>query len=239
MGSYDNKVRIFNTMTWRIVSEFKCDQTIYSQINEQYKTKSTICYQEIAIPNKMAMDIEEEEERNDSDQEKTRYALKDIRELDLKNTKNKVNMDQIAPIGVIKCEWSHNSRFLAVVSETMNKIIWIWDMKYLVFHSILSQKQSIQSIQWNNINNKLQLAISCNNDRLYLWSKSGAVVIRVVASRFNVKRISWRPITNKINKKLSEKKRTWSTVKYHQIISKDCICLIDRNHFCCCYDLDF
>lgn len=233
IGSYDNKIRIFNTMTWRIVSEFKCDQTIYHQINERYKTKSTICYQEIVIPTK--------KDEEDVNQEKTKYALTDIRELDLnvktsyvnKMKKNKNNSDKNnSEFGVFKCEWSHNSRFLAVVSESLNKLIWIWDMKYLVFHSILSHKQSMQSIQWNNINNKLQLAISCNNDRLYLWSKSGAVVIRVVASRFNVKRMSWRPIANNINHKNNKK-------SYNNIISKDCICLIDRNHFCCCYDLDF
>ena len=75
--------------------------------------------------------------------------------------------------------------------------------------------------------------------------KSGSVVIRVVASRFNVK-ISWRPSLMNNNKendnddinsmiKMNKRKRS----KSQNIISKDCICLIDRNHFCCCYDLDF
>lgn len=246
VGSYDNKVRIFNTMTWRIVSEFRCDESVTQQVNEQYKTKSTICYQEISIPTRDNQEDEDQEAKQDEmDQEKTRYALRNIREMELKRSgnaaKKKKNMkeskaDCHSPaIGVIKCEWSHNSRFLAVVSESMDKVIWIWDMKYLVFHSILSHRESVKSIAWNNVNNKLQLAISCNNDRLYLWSKSGAVVIRVVASRFSVKKISWRPITNTVKHPISLRKRT----KYQNIISKDCICLIDRNHFCCCYDLDF
>eukprot|EP01083_Nonionella_stella_P232485 820046_1 len=63
-----------------------------------------------------------------------------------------------------------------------------------IFHSILSHKQPVRTMSWNNVNHKLQLAVSCNNDRLYLWSKSGSVVIRVVASRFNVRRVTWRPM---------------------------------------------
>eukprot|EP01084_Bolivina_argentea_P272970 464886_1 len=180
------------------------------------------------------------EEKDENCYEKTRYVLKNINNIEYHNAKNtktvrNINSDYNADlIGISKCKWSHNSRFLAIVSENMNKILWIWDMKYLVFHSILYHKQSIKSIVWNNINNKLQLAISCNNDRLYLWSKSGCVVIRVVASRFNVRRLLWRPITKHNNTHKINKKS-----KYHNIISKDCICLIDRNHFCCCYDLDF
>ena len=249
VGSYDNQIRIFNTLTWRIVSQFKCNPNIYiNNNNEKYKVKSTICYQEIIIPNQQKN--EEEQDDDDAEEmnqgEKTRYVLRDIREIKVddklttKNKNKKKEFDDIPPIGINKCVWSHDSRFLAVISENCNNLIWIWDMKYLVFHSILSHKQSIKSIEWNNINKKLQLAISCNNDRLYLWSKSGSVVIRVVASRFNVKRISWRPINqnneNEINNnQFIKKKRS----KYQNIISKDCICLIDRNHFCCCYDLDF
>eukprot|EP01083_Nonionella_stella_P102232 290652_1 len=235
IGSYDNMVRIFNTMTWRIVSEFKCNP-----VNEQYTTKSTICYQEIGITN-----VDKKGHKEEVHLDKTRYALCKIGELNMANgskakQRNIRNLDgesRVPMIGVVKCEWSHDSRFVAVISQNMDRIVWIWDMKYLVFHSILSHKQPVRTMSWNNVNHKLQLAVSCNNDRLYLWSKSGSVVIRVVASRFNVRRVTWRPMRCNDENHSPRIKRRRS--KYQSIVSKDCICLIDRNHFCCCYDLDF
>ena len=243
-----NRLRIFNTLTWRIVSEFGCGATCR---DEKYKTKSTICYQEVAL------DPEQAPTEEDGLHEKTRYVLREIGALQIGEGKGKrrspnkgsakrrrVNGtgstkgkggEQPLQIGVSKCEWSHDSRFLAVVSDANEQVIWIWDLKYLVFHSILAHRESIRAIEWNAANGKLQLAISCNNDRLYLWSKSGAVVIRVVASRFSVRRVSWRPSAGaKSNGRTKSKKS-----KYQNMVSKDCICLIDRNHFCCCYDLDF
>merc|ERR1712129_593550 len=142
-------------------------------------------------------------------------------------------------VGVSRLSWSYDSRFVAAISSSLSSVLWIWDMKYLVVHSVLAHKAPIRAIEWNSANRRLQLAISCNNDRLYLWSRSGAVVIRVVASRFSVRRISWRPspTANDVDeheKNSKEKKRISKRSKYQNLISKDCICLIDRNHFCCC-----
>jgi len=242
VGSYDDRVRIFNTMTWRIVSEFGCGS---AATDRRYKTKSTICYQEVAIPNQQ---MPEEDPLN---QDKTRYVLRDVAALEIheKGTGSKSNKKQLkgkgksggeeaVQIGVAKCEWSHDSRFLAVISDSAGRVVWIWDLKYLVFHSILAHKESIRAFAWNTVNHKLQLAISCNNDRLYLWSKSGAVVIRVVASRFNVRRLSWRPTAGGSAKQKEQSAKSKRS-RYQNLASKDCICLIDRNHFCAVYDLDF
>merc|ERR1712129_265570 len=123
----------------------------------------------------------------------------------------KSNEKEKESVGVSKVSWSHDSRFVAAISTTnsLSSVLWIWDMKYLLFHSVLAHKAPIRAIEWNSVNRRLQLAISCNNDRLYLWSRSGAVVIRVVASRFSVRRISWRPTPSANgNGKSDEKRRT-------------------------------
>merc|ERR1719187_2865626 len=215
-------------MTWRIASEFGCSPMASDE--ERYKTKATICYQEVAVA--------EQQDADGLHPDKTRYVLRDIGALEMGGkAKAQGTGQQPPPIGVSKCEWSGDSRFLAVVSDASSRVVWIWDLKYLLFHSILAHKASVRAIAWNAVGRKLQqrpsvqLAISCNNDRLYLWSKSGAVVIRVVASRFNVRRLSWRPTAGDTAKQ-KEKRSKSKKSKYQNLASKDCICLIDRNHFC-------
>jgi len=236
VGSYDDRVRVFNSLTWRIVSDFKLQPNLETSDLSQ----KVICYQEVRLNHSELKDGSEDQQQ----QQQTRYVLREAKQMEL-GKGAKTTTDANSKMGVSRVTWSHDSRFVAAISNSLSEVLWIWDMKYLVFHSLLAHKAPIRAIEWNAVNKRLQLAISCNNDRLYLWSRSGAVVIRVVASRFSVRRISWRPSANgngnakgkdaEVEMGQKRKKRS----KYQNLISKDCICLIDRNHFCCCYDLDF
>ena len=95
-------------------------------------------------------------------QEKTRYVLRDIAALEIngKGTGRKGTghngKEQAVQIGVAKCEWSHFSRFLAVVSDANGQVVWIWDLKDLVFHSIFVHKESVLAMEWNTVNHRLQ-----------------------------------------------------------------------------------
>eukprot|EP00483_Globobulimina_turgida_P013117 UN13141 len=88
IGSYDNKIRIFNTMTWRIVAE----QSLVSlaSISKKYETKSTICYQEVAV--NLNVNLKQEKKENEIYQEKTRYVLRDINNIDV-NSNNMHNIN--------------------------------------------------------------------------------------------------------------------------------------------------
>ena len=133
VGSCDNRVRVFNTMTWRIVSDFGC---VTMSNDERYETKSTICYQEVAIT-KQKQTEDEQEDEEEVQQEKTRYILQNMKSVEIhKNGKGKrrgkvmgkgtgrgMDGEQAVQIGVAKCERSHDSRFLAVISDANGQVV--------------------------------------------------------------------------------------------------------------------
>ena len=348
VGSYDDTVRVFNTMTWRIVSQFKCDKKLNENLN--YQLKSTIIYQETYDDEKEREQenakekekqkqkqekynekqkqkqlIQNEKQRQQHQQQqnygnygyksaenkensnnngknknrfgdrnligwnkkdtmkqqqqqqqkhgKTCYVLRDMpfeilckKNGNLSNSKikpfknsnnNNTNNNNKSGLlnfdigfGISQCLWSNDNRFLCVQCDKMANVLWVWDMKYLVFHSILINIDNIKQFSWNNLNNRIECAISCNNDNLYLWSKKGCVVIRTIASRFNVKRLSWKPNSFDIQNKGSNKQKKHKNSDNDNEKSNEfeyqynsaqngCIALVDRDHFCCCYDLNF
>eukprot|EP01083_Nonionella_stella_P232483 820043_1 len=100
-------------------------------------------YQEISIQNhfKCRVIVDKKGHNEEVHMDKTRYALCKIGELNMSNGSkakqtNILNLDaeaRVLMIGVVKCKWSHDSRFVAVISQNMDRIVWIWDMKYLVY----------------------------------------------------------------------------------------------------------
>ncbi|KAI9325583.1 WD40-repeat-containing domain protein [Obelidium mucronatum] len=180
VGSFDEKLRLINNMTWKPLIDLSHPTTVpYPDIP---------VYREAAASTNNMRNIV--------------VGVADIRpqiyyEL-LKPPFNvhtvKVEIDKLSPKkGVGICEFSCDGRYIASRNDNMPNTLWIWDLVNLSQVALIQQLSAIKQIAWNPMDPEL-LAISCSNSFVYLWSKErGCSAIEVPTVNFQVGQIKWCP----------------------------------------------
>lgn len=184
IGSYDEKVRILNHITWKKIAQFEHPATLDN-------TKATV-YKE--VERRPARSSEEILSQNIT----SSIAL-------FNNTRSKYEIcpppvqipvvepdpDRANPvIGVSALAFSADSRYLATKNDNMANTVWVWDMQKLRLEAVLKQTSAVRCFQWDP--RCARLALCTGNANLYMWSPGGCVAVQVrCEGQFQVSSLSW------------------------------------------------
>ncbi|CAK8694465.1 unnamed protein product [Clavelina lepadiformis] len=182
VGSYDQKVRILNHITWKSISEFSHISNIQSTnavVYSESETKPSLPRTEntlIASPPIF------------STQSKYEFLSPPIQIPSVQPDPEKPN----PKIGVGWLEFSPDNKFLATIDDSMKTAVHIWSMLKLSLYVVLLQASPIKCARWDPHTSRL--ALCTGNDKLYLWSPSGSVSVQVpISATFHVHSLKWHP----------------------------------------------
>lgn len=180
IGSYDEKLRLLNSLTWSMVSDHTHNNII--------EDKSVTMY------------VEEEQRHGSAHSTSSAanqlYPLQskyEVRDIPLQLTKLTPDPSKPEPrLGVGKLLFSSDGRYIATRDDNIPHVVWIWDVKVLGLHVVLVNQLPIIDLKWDP--RQPRLAVCCNNSRLYLWSPGGCVIANVPSDPpMNITQVSWDP----------------------------------------------
>ncbi|XP_033012325.1 WD repeat-containing protein WRAP73 isoform X2 [Lacerta agilis] len=184
IGSYDEKVRILNHVTWKKITEFEHPANIASPkiiVYKEVEKSPAVEVEKLAFPptKKMASSLFST---------KSKYEIAQV-PVSLHHVKPAV--DRANPrIGVGMLAFSSDNCFLATRNDNIPNALWIWDVQKMKLFVILEQLCPIQLFQWDP--RQSRLAICTGNSRVYLWSPAGCVSVQVpVEGDFQVTSLCW------------------------------------------------
>ncbi|CAB1329539.1 unnamed protein product [Coregonus sp. 'balchen'] len=120
IGSYDEKVRILNHITWKKVTEFDHPATINNTkavIYKEVERRPVVGSADLSIQQHITMGST------------------------LFNTQSK--------FGVSSMAFSSDNRYLATKNDNMACVVWVWDMQRLGLLAVLEQTSAVRCFQWD------------------------------------------------------------------------------------------
>ncbi|POI32618.1 hypothetical protein CIB84_003630 [Bambusicola thoracicus] len=233
IGSYDEKVRILNHVTWKKITEFEHPATVTNTKTIVYKEveKSPSETERFSFPPTRAL-----ASSVFSTQSKCRIECfvhsgllskvllfpipDDISQVPVSFQYIKPVADRANPkMGIGMLAFSPDNCFLATrngiqmissfLSDNIPNAVWIWDIQKLKLFVVLEQLCAIQSFQWDP--RQPRLAVCTGNSKVYLWSPAGCVSVQVpTEGDFQIVSLCWHP-------------------------SGDSMALLSKDNFCVCY----
>ncbi|XP_026867092.1 WD repeat-containing protein WRAP73 isoform X1 [Electrophorus electricus] len=183
IGSYDEKVRILNHITWKKLTEFEHHPTITNSKAVVFKEvekrpvipTEDLSIQQIAMESSL-FDIQSKYE---------------IPPLPVQVPVVKPDPDRANPkIGISAIAFSVDNRYLATKNDCMPQSVWVWDMQRLGPTAVLEQTAPVRFFAWDP--RRPRLALCTGNTKLYLWSPAGCVSVKVpVEGGFQVQSLFW------------------------------------------------
>ena len=192
IGSFDQKLRILNHVTWRTVAEHlhglsvesssSGNVVVYSEVESKYvggvgvKLGGSVGTQRL-VPSSLHLT-------------QSKYETLDppVPVPHIKPDPEKPN----PKLGVGAIIFSADSKYVATKNDNMPNAVWIWDVENLRLCVLLLQANPVKEFMWDPVQPRLALCTS--NNRLYLWSPAGCVSVTVpVEASFTVQRLSWHP----------------------------------------------
>mmetsp|Transcript_26839 Transcript_26839/g.43836 ORF Transcript_26839/g.43836 Transcript_26839/m.43836 type:complete len:432 (-) Transcript_26839:209-1504(-) len=170
VGSYDQKARLLNEITFKVVTE-------YSH-TEKVDDNSVVMYRESQI-NPL--------ETTDPALARSRYLLVEcpvsvpVVKLDLSKPAQKTG------VGILL--WSSDGRYLLTKNDSQPNALWIWDNTRLSLSSLLIQNSPIKCASWDPI--RPRAAICTGERKIYLWTANGCSCVDVPADKFAVNSLQW------------------------------------------------
>ena len=180
IGSYDQKVRVLNHITWKPVAEHSHPSTV--------DTASAVIYTEV------------ENKAPHSSSGTTGAAASFPQHSRYETTNLPVSIPCLKPdpekpnpkLGVGAVRFSPDCKYMATKNDSAPSAVWVWDVAGLKLAVLLLQLNAVTDFKWDPLSSRL--AVCTNNHRLYLWSPAGCVSVNVPAEpAFCVQRLSWHP----------------------------------------------
>ncbi|KAK3278435.1 hypothetical protein CYMTET_13627 [Cymbomonas tetramitiformis] len=169
VGSFDQVVRVFNHLTWKVTVEF-------SHRSNLKGPDKLVVYREV-------------EEKTEGEGTHARYT---VCALPQAVPNQKPPCDKPNPkLGVGFAAWSVDSRYLVTRNDNMPTAVWIWDMDSLELATVLLQQDPVKATVWDPVH--LRLAISTGGSRVYVWTPDGASCVHVPLPGFHAHNIAWNP----------------------------------------------
>uniref|UniRef100_H2UM70 WD repeat containing, antisense to TP73 n=1 Tax=Takifugu rubripes TaxID=31033 RepID=H2UM70_TAKRU len=183
IGSYDEKVRILNHITWKKVAQFEHPASINS-------TKAVVYKEVERRPAVGAEDLSLQTISDGSALFNTRSKY-EINPLPVQIPVVKPDQDRANPkIGVSALAFSSDSRYLATKNDNMASVVWVWDTQKMSLEAVLEQTSAVRCFQWDP--RRPRLALCTGNARLYLWTPAGCVSVQVpTEGGFQVQALNW------------------------------------------------
>uniref|UniRef100_H3D349 WD repeat containing, antisense to TP73 n=1 Tax=Tetraodon nigroviridis TaxID=99883 RepID=H3D349_TETNG len=183
IGSYDEKVRILNHITWKKVAQLEHPASINST--------NAVVYKE--VEGRAAVGAEDLSLQNVSVgsalfNTQSKY---EISPLPVQIPVVKPDPERANPkIGVSALAFSSDSRYLATKNDNMASVVWVWDTQKMSLEAVLEQTSAVRCFQWDP--RRPRLALCTGNSRLYLWTPAGCVSVQVPAEGgFQVQALNW------------------------------------------------
>ncbi|XP_040285909.1 WD repeat-containing protein WRAP73 [Bufo bufo] len=187
VGSYDEKVRILNHVTWKPIKELAHPATI--------SNPKTVVYQEVD----KCQSIEPSQltfppPRGTPNSLFTVHSKYELVEVPVTLRTIKPDTDRANPeLGIGMLAFSPDNRYLATKNDNMPCCVWIWDIQKMRLSVVLEQTSPVRSFHWDPV--QPRLAICTGNRKVYLWSPTGCVSVQVpVEGPFNVLSLAWHPL---------------------------------------------
>ncbi|NXF97259.1 WRP73 protein, partial [Eubucco bourcierii] len=184
IGSYDEKVRILNHVTWKKITEFEHPAAVVS-------TK-TVVYKEVEkCPAAEAQRLSLAPPRALPSSLLSTHTKYDISPVPASLHCVKPAADRANPkMGIGMLAFSPDNCFLASKNDNIPNAVWIWDIQKLKLFAVLEQLCPIQCFQWDP--RQPRLAVCTGNSKVYLWSPAGCVAVQVpLEADFQIVSLSW------------------------------------------------
>ncbi|XP_029012458.1 WD repeat-containing protein WRAP73 [Betta splendens] len=183
IGSYDEKVRILNHITWKKIAQFEHLGTINNTkavVYKEVERKTAVCSDDLSLHN---ITIGSTLFNTQSKYE--------ICPLPVQIPVVKPDPDRANPkIGVSFMAFSSDSHYLATRNDNMASVVWVWDMQKMSLEAVLEQTSTVRCVQWDP--RRPRLALCTANSKLYLWSPAGCVSVQVPSEGgFQVLSLNW------------------------------------------------
>ena len=219
IGSYDQKLRILNHVTWKTVAEHFHSSVVEGQAG------SMVVYSELekkpSLPPGESLGGLMTTTKGGGGIPSGRtpatfstfYQIQSKYEtLELPVTVPSVKPDPEKPnpkLGIGTIAFSPDSRYIASRNDNMPQAVWVWSVPGLKLSVLLLQASPVREFKWDPTQSRLVVCTA--NNRLYLWSPAGCVSVTVpVESSFSSQKIVWHP-------------------------DGKSLALVSGSHFCICY----
>ncbi|XP_064642876.1 WD repeat-containing protein WRAP73-like [Lineus longissimus] len=182
IGSYDQKVRILNHITWKTVAEHDHPATM--------ENNNVVAYREVEMkPNvQLEFPISQQTFSIQSKYE----VIEGLTMVPLiKPDLNKAN----PRLGVGTVSFSPDNKYMYTRNDNMPHALWIWDVMRLNLVVVLIQVNPIRCVSWDTCNTRLALCTASN--KVFMWSPAGSLSVEVPAeASFQISSLKWHPDGN-------------------------------------------
>eukprot|EP00040_Diaphanoeca_grandis_P043825 m.269198 g.269198 ORF g.269198 m.269198 type:complete len:444 (-) comp82937_c0_seq1:156-1487(-) len=178
IGSYDQKLRLLNTLTWGEIST--------SEHGDSVDDKRVVVYREVeakAVSEKIDSGF-----NSDGNATSSRY---EIQKTPFQLETTKPDPEKPFPkLGVGVIEFSPDSRFYATRNDNMSSAVWIWDVSKLRQVALLRHISGVRAMKWHPT--RVLLAMATGSGMVYFWSPNGCLCAQIPADRtFSVLDFYW------------------------------------------------
>lgn len=205
LGSFDERVRLLNKLTWQRIAELEHVTHVRPSDHPQ-----AVAYVEPPGPLSVA------DENDDDNAQPGRGGAKRppmgyvATRPPLAVPALKANADQPNPKqGIGLLQWSSAGRYLLTRNDNMPCAVWVWDAETLALHTILVQQQAVRAAAWHP--REQLLAVCSGSAKLFLWTPNGCRTVPMpTETNFKVSSMQWSP-------------------------DGETLLLLDRDRFCLCF----
>ncbi|NXH18767.1 WRP73 protein, partial [Bucco capensis] len=206
VGSYDEKVRILNHVTWKKITEFEHPATIVNTkaiVYKEVEKSPSVETERLSFPPTRAL-------ASSLFSTQSKYEISQV----------PVSLQYVKPVadranpkmGIGMMAFSPDNCFLATKNDSSPHTVWIWELQRLQLCAVLEQLGAIQAWQWEP--RRSRLAVCTGSSRVYLWAPAGCLAVQVpTEADFQITAISWHPSGDSM-----------------ALLSKDnfCVCYLER-----------
>ncbi|KAL4433385.1 hypothetical protein ABPG74_017489 [Tetrahymena malaccensis] len=173
IGSYDEKIRLLNTLTWKVITELEHKANIkeYSNAIVYREQNSTLLNAQHLV-----------------DRTTTQFV---IDESINKLPGAKQTTDKSQQSGVTDVTFSFNANYIASKSASFPNAVFIWEVSLLELRYIILLQNPVKGFLWSHNSNNL--IIYAGSNKIYFWSLDGASVCELpqYGKQFSVNKVLW------------------------------------------------
>ncbi|XP_059172852.1 WD repeat-containing protein WRAP73-like [Physella acuta] len=182
VGSYDEKIRLLNHITWKTVATLSHPEIIDGKnivVYKESETRTPSAPDDLSRSTTAALF---------TPQSKYEVAACPVQVPVTKPAPNKAN----PKIGIGSLAFSHDNKYMFSRNDNMPCVLWIWDVRRLGLCAVLIQANPIKSVSWDP--SRPRLALSTANNKLFMWSSNGSLSVEIpVEGTFMIHHLLWHP----------------------------------------------
>ncbi|KXJ16324.1 WD repeat-containing protein WRAP73 [Exaiptasia diaphana] len=184
IGSFDQKCRVLNHITWKVVAEHNHPNTL--------DTETVVVYKEIEVKPPL---LQGDMMPPGGFTVQSKYQIEQV---PVQVPSVKLDPEKHNPkLGIGYISFSNDNKYMATINDNMPNVLWIWDVPNLCLAVLLLQSNPIKAVYWDPL--QPRLALCTNNNKLYLWSPAGCVSVVIPSENvFQATSLKWHPDGNSL-----------------------------------------